>query len=103
LEYKLNKIDTEIRTTINEQTAEGKIHSKRSVELNSENLRERMHRENNKQKYKKKEPFSISKYVKGKKTIEVRAYKSESIEIQVEKEEERSENSNKGIFIDIRR
>lgn len=103
MEYKLNKIDTEIRTTINEQTSEGKIHAKRSAELNSEGLKERMLKENRKQKDKKKEAFSLSKYAISNKTIEVRAFKSEAIEIQVEKEEKNNNNSDRGMFIDTRR
>jgi hypothetical protein len=103
LEYRLNKIDTEIRTTINEQTAEGRIHAKQSVELNNQELKDKMLKEKNEKKDKRKEAFNISKYVKGNKTIEVRAYKSESIEVQVEKTEENIEGASKGRFIDIRR
>lgn len=103
MEYKLNKIDTDIRNTINEQTKEGKIHSKQSVEINSEGLKGSNHRSKDKHKEKKKEPFNISKYVKGNKTIEVKAYKSDSIEVDAEKEENKNKGSGKGLFIDIRR
>jgi hypothetical protein len=103
LEYKLNKIDTEIRTVINEQSSEGRVHAKQRTELNSEELRERMQKEDKKRKSNDKEAFSISKYVKGNKTIEVKVYKSESIEVVVERIEESRELSDKGVFIDIRR
>lgn len=103
MEYKLNKIDTDIRNTINEQTKEGKIHSKQSVQINNEGLKGSGNRNKEKHKEKKKEAFSISKYVIGKKFVEVKAYKSESIEVDVQKEEDKNKGSGKGLFIDIRR
>jgi hypothetical protein len=102
LEYKLNKIDTEIRAAINEQTSEGRIHAQHSTELNSERSKDNMQKESKKEK-KKQEAFNISKYIKKNNLIEVRAYKSESIEVPVEKEEENNKGSDKGLFIDIRR
>lgn len=87
MEYKLNKIDTELRQKINEEAKEGKIHSKTALNINISKDRQ------NKNKY-----FE-NKNKKKKEFIEVEAIKVESFETEATKEE----TNERGIFIDIRK
>lgn len=102
MEFRLNKIDTNLRQRINEETAEGKVHSKQGTLIQSNKYDAKRLAKNGKRKTKEK--FNISKYVKGKEKITIEASKVQDVDVKAEKEENISGLSNyKGLFIDSRR
>lgn len=102
MEFRLNKIDTNLRQRINEETAEGKVHSKQGTLIQSNRYDAKRSPKGSKRKAKEK--FSISKYVKGKGLITIEASKVEDVDVKAEKEENISGLTNyKGLFIDSRR
>lgn len=101
MEFRLNKIDTNIRQKINDETKEGKVHAKAGINIEKRTYDERNQQNNNKRK--KQEKFSLTKYTSGKK-ISVEAIKIKSVDIKAEKEENlKSAAEYKGLFIDSRR
>lgn len=93
MEYKLNKIDSELRERVNEITKEGKVHSKQNI-LISKDKKE--------QKKKNSRDFKseLIKYdAKGKK-LTVNAYKTQSSDVEAFRDEE---DVSKGIFLDVRK
>jgi hypothetical protein len=103
MEYRLNKIDTDIRAEINRQTKEGKVHTKKGIKISSDKSKDHNQSKGH-QKKEEKEGFDLSKYNnKDSKTIQVKAYKGTNVEVEAEKEEDSGEDSYRGRFIDIRR
>lgn len=101
MEYRLNKIDLDIRQDINNETREGKVHSKKGIKVGKEKSEDRRGQKKYQEKPKKK--FILSKYVKGSK-ITVDAVKIENIAIQATKEDgQHSKDNNRGLFIDARK
>jgi hypothetical protein len=103
VEFRLNKIDTDIRQKINEKAREGKIHAKNEISVNTDGREERG--QNNKQKHQKpKEKFNLSKYTSKNSKITIEAVKIESIEIKAEKEHKgNSKDQYRGLFLDTRK
>lgn len=100
MEYRLNKIDTDIRQRINDETKDGVIHRKTEVKINRDEAnKEKNHEHPQKEK---REKFSIEKYVKKTGKIVVQAEKVEEINVNAEKESKGSCDY-KGQFIDIRK
>lgn len=101
MEFRLNKIDMDIRQGINDETREGKVHSKKGIEINKDKSEDK--RQNKQQKEKPKEKFNLSKYAKNSK-ITIDAVKIENIEVRATKEAApSSKDDNKGLFIDARK
>jgi hypothetical protein len=101
MEYRLNKIDLDIRQDINNETREGKVHSKKGIKVGKDKSEDR--RGKKEQQEKLKEKFNLSKYVKSGK-ITVDAVKVENIAIQATKEDgQHSKDDNRGLFIDARK
>lgn len=101
MEFRLNKIDTDLRQKINEQTREGKVHTKNGIAIQKHNYEERRGQKNNKRN--PKEKFDIEKYTKNRK-ITIEAVKVEEFDIEAEKEEVlKNADEYKGVFIDSRR
>lgn len=99
MEFRLNKIEPDLRQKINEETKEGKVHSKKGIAINKDKSEERQRR--NKEQQKPKEKFNLSKYVKEGKKITINAIKTSEISIKAEKQdEEKLQNLYKGVFID---
>lgn len=98
MEFRLNKIDPEVRERVKETTSSGKIHTKSSIVIN---------REHQNEKNKNRESFGskLEKNKKGKKIISVDAVKVEEIEISAYKEEEEDalNKENAGHVLDVRR
>ncbi|SCN21287.1 hypothetical protein N3C_0063 [Clostridium sp. N3C] len=101
MEFRINKVDTDLRQKINDTTREGKVHTKEGVLIYKHKYDERKHQKNNKRT--PKEKFEIKKYIKNKK-ITIEAVKVEKISIKAEKEEAlKNANEYRGVFIDSRR
>ncbi|WP_163193279.1 hypothetical protein [Clostridium thermarum] len=101
MEFRLNKIDTDLRKKINDATAEGKVHTKKGISIDKRSYEERREQRNNKRK--PREKFNLEKYTKGKK-ISVEAVKIEQIDVAAEKEENLQNAAEyRGLFIDSRR
>lgn len=83
MEYRINKIDPELRHSINEERAEGKVHNKKGINVNKD-----------KQETKEDIAYKNSKG-KNKKNI-----KNNGI---AGKEEKKIEDPYRGHYIDIRR
>lgn len=93
MEFRLNKIDPDLRQQINDATSEGKVHSKNSLSVNKDANREN----------KKNFMHKLEKYQKDKKKLTVDAVKSENIEIIAFKEEDDETDVPKGIFLNDKR
>lgn len=91
MEFRLNKIDPDLRQQINEATSEGKVHSKNNISVNKEKNWDN----------KKNFLYKLEKY-KNKKKLMVDAVKTENVEIEAFKEDSEGELS-KGIFLNDKR
>lgn len=93
MEFKLNKIDTDIRQRINDATKEGKVHGKEDIHVNKDK------NQNNKPK------FQLPKQGTRKKAsdIIVQASKEEEKELKVSAENENDAMKPLGRFIDVRK
>jgi len=101
MEFRLNKIDTDLRQKINDQTREGKVHTKKGISIDKHKYEERREQKNDKRN--PKEKFDIEKYTKNKK-ITIDAVKVEEIDIEAEKEDAlKNADEYRGVFIDSRR
>lgn len=92
MEFRLNKIDTDLRQKVNDATKSGIIHSKRSLQVNKDK-KER----NFKETY-----YKLQKYNKNKKLV-VDAEKIDNIEIDGFKENIEDDDNTQGIFLDVKR
>lgn len=104
MEFKLNKIDMELRQAVNDETSEGKIHSKKEITINKDSyLDKRQEKRNFKNKGEKKK-FNLEKYISKDKKIVIEAVKTENLQVEATKEEKSaSQDTYMGRFIDIRR
>lgn len=99
MEFKLNKIEPDLRQKINEETKEGKVHSKKGIAINKDKNEERNRK--NKEQKKPKEEFNLSRYNNESKKITINAVKTSEVSIKAEKEDkEKLQNLYKGVFID---
>ena len=103
MEFKLNKIDTDIRQRINAETSEGIVHTKKSILVNKDKNKDARQQQDSHKK-EAKEKFSVSKYTGAKNKFTVEAIKTKSVEVQAVREDNsKDEKSYKGSFIDSRR
>ncbi|WP_411682040.1 hypothetical protein [Clostridium thailandense] len=98
MEFRLNKVDPEVRQRVKETTSAGKIHTKSGIVIN---------KDNQDKKNKNGESFSskLEKEKKDKKRLSVDAVKIEEVEVSAYKEE-RENTSNEedtGHLLDVRR
>lgn len=96
MEFKLNKIDVEIRQRVKDTTKSGVIHRKELISVN----KDRNPKENSEsfEEFKDK----LSKYQKDRK-ITVKAFKNQQYEIEVFKENLEREQMDMGHFIDTKK
>jgi predicted ribosome quality control (RQC) complex YloA/Tae2 family protein len=94
LEFKLNKIDTDIRKKMQEETKEDKVHSGKSINVNKDLKDEGSQCGNDNEN-------SINKEIK-KRYITIDGIKDnhENIDIKVEKVEKINESNSKGRILD---
>jgi uncharacterized protein YicC (UPF0701 family) len=97
MEYKLNKIEPEVRQRIKETTSSGKVHTKTGITINQDN-------KNKKNKDSSDFNSELEKH-KNEKKFSVDAVKVDEVEISVYKDE--VENSDKdeikGHILDVRK
>lgn len=94
MEYRLNKIDPELREKIFDQTSSGKIHSKGKLYVNKDRNPEKNSGGDNFSEELKKQAQSEKIYVK--------AIKVEDIQVLAIKEAE-SKDGTRGLIIDIKK
>ncbi|PRR85243.1 hypothetical protein [Clostridium luticellarii] len=100
MEFKLNKIDPEVRRRVKETTSADKVHNKRKIFIDS----------NNKDKGKKEQgnfERELSKYKEGKsrKKIVVQATRVKEVKVDAFREEKNSTSKvdNMGSIIDVKK
>lgn len=96
MEFKINKIDMEIRQRINEKRQEGKVHSNGNIKIN----KVRPDKDDNT----RNEKFEniMSKIKKGKKKIIVQATRSENLEVEAFKDDKVS-LEDIGLYLDTKK
>ncbi|WP_017211308.1 hypothetical protein [Clostridium beijerinckii] len=92
MEFKLNKIDTDIRQKMQEEIKEDKIHSGKGINVKKDIKDERYH-EN-------EDITSDEEHEKRYITIDGIKYKQKNIDIQAEKMEKINEDNSKGRILD---
>lgn len=95
MEFKLNKIDMDVRQVINDSTKDGKIHTKKDLKVNKDKKEQ-----NNANEQSKK--HNLMQYDKKKKLI-VNAVKMQSLQVDGVKETSENAKVSKGIFLDTKR
>ncbi|NMM61274.1 hypothetical protein HBE96_00870 [Clostridium sp. P21] len=98
MEFRLNKIDPEVRQRVKETTSAGKIHTKSGIAINKDNKKNKNGQDFSSELEKQKDKRKAKK-------IYVDALKSEEVEVSVYKEEKEdlSKDEIKGYIIDIRK
>lgn len=98
MEFRLNKIDPEVRERVKETTSAGKIHTKTGIIINKDTKK---NKEDNEADF---EDELKRQKKKGKKKLLVEAVKVEEVQIPVYKEaDSSSEDENRGHFLDVRK
>lgn len=92
MEYRLNKIDTDLRQKINNATREGLVHGTKNIEVNKDKPHEK----------KQKKNYKLEHYDKNKKLI-VEAIKTENIDVDAFKEKIETEEGSKGVYLDVKK
>lgn len=92
MEYRLNKIDTDLRQKVNNITKEGKVHASQNITINKDKREENKEHKN----------LELKRYNKSKK-LAVDAVKVSDIEIEAFKESADITNKDKGKFIDVKK
>lgn len=100
MEYRLNKIDPELRQRIKETTKSGKIHNKAKIAVNSDskNKDKKGGADFNSELEKQKKERD-----KNKKKFTVEAIKIEEVQVPAYKEAELSKDEIKGNLLDVRK
>jgi hypothetical protein len=92
MEYRLNKIDTDLRQKINDAAKEGLVHSTKSIVVNKDKKHEK----------KKYNDYKLENHDKNKKLL-VDAVKADNLEINAFKEKIESEEKSKGNYLDVKK
>lgn len=100
MEFRLNKIDPEVRERVKETTSAGKVHTKSGIVINKDNQDKR---NKNQQNFDSELEKQIKK--KEKKRVSVDAIKVQEVEIPAYKQELESETKEEtaGHILDVRR
>lgn len=100
MEFRLNKIDPEVRERVKETTSAGKVHTKSGIVINKDNQDKR---NKNQQNFDSELEKQIKK--KEKKRVSVDAIKVQEVEIPAYKQELESEAKEEtaGHILDVRR
>jgi FtsP/CotA-like multicopper oxidase with cupredoxin domain len=91
LEFKLNKIDTDIRKKMQEEIKEDKVHSGKGI-----NVKKDLKNEDNNKKQNSTKEENRKRYI----TINGVKYNDKNIDIKVEKVEEMNDENSKGRVLD---
>lgn len=95
MEYRLNKIDTDIRKRMQEQIKSDKIHENKKVSIKKD-LKEDENKEKNRKETKNKENKRFY-------TIDGVKYEENVMEIEVEKEQVLDKENYRGIKLDVKK
>ncbi|WP_315121930.1 hypothetical protein [uncultured Clostridium sp.] len=97
MEYRLNKIDTEIRQRVEESTKEGIVHRKKDIKIDKDVPEKREEKDFSEQlkKYSKKK--------KKAKIISVEAEKVEEVDVEAVKYKAEEKHFSSGRFLDTKR
>jgi len=98
MEYRLNKIDTDLRRKINEAASESKIHPKKEIQINKD--KEQKSGQQQAQEYKKE--YKDEKQNKIKKII-IDAEKTLNVNIDGFISDEKDSKLKKGMFLDTKK
>jgi hypothetical protein len=100
VEFRLNKVDPEVRQRVKETTSANKIHNKREIFVNSDSKDKEKNKQGNFE-------TELIKYKQGKnkKKIMIQATKTEEVEIRAIKEEGQilSKDDKKGTILDVKK
>lgn len=99
MEFKLNKVDPEVRQRVKETTSAGKIHTKTGIAIDKDNRNRKNQNQMDFGSELKKQKAEKAK--KEKKILSVDAVKTEEVEVSAYKEE--TENEIMGNILDVRR
>jgi hypothetical protein len=91
MEYRLNKIDTDLRQKINDDTREGLVHGTKNITVNKDKQKEE----------KKHRKYKFEHY--DKKKLMIDAIKTENVEIDAFKEKVEHEEGSKGVYLDVKK
>lgn len=102
MEFKLNKIDTDIRQTVNNASKEGKVHAKNQINIDK-HKNEQKHKEEQKQE--DKQHYNLSRYNRSGKKLTINAVKTESVQVEAffEGNDEKEKKIASGVFLDVRK
>ena len=97
MEFKLNKIDNDLRQRINDVTKEGKVHNKNNIKI-----------QNQENKKGKKEQMEFAKQLKkysekNKSNLTVKAEKVDEVEVDVYLEKDTKSSIRKGLLLDTKK
>lgn len=92
MEFRLNKIDTDLRQKINDNTKEGQVHAAQNISVNKDK----------KEEEKQKRNYKMERYNYSKKLV-VDAVKVTNIEIEAFKENVDMQSEDKGSYIDVKK
>ena len=98
MEYRLNKIDTDLRRKINEAASESKIHSKKEIQINKD--KEEKSGQQQAQEYRNESKHE--KRTKNKKII-IDAEKTLNVNIDGFISDDKDTKLKKGMFLDIKK
>lgn len=102
MEFRLNKIDTDLRRRIKETTKAGKVHCKKDLNIYDNGFNEEYKDSKHKHEYEHREINSDEDVTKQKITID--AIKRQTIQVKVVKEPSTCERINcRGVFIDAKK
>lgn len=103
MDFRLDKVDSELRQRIKETTSTGKVHTKSGTFINKDGKNKK---QNNSQNFDKElEKYNNKKSNKRKKLISVEAVKSKELNVPAYKEENEDlvKNSLKGHILDVKK
>lgn len=100
MEFKLNKIDTDVRRKMQEEIKEDKVHFSKKTDKDKDVVQEKEFEEKNKKEQHKAKSTEVNKkYI----TVKGTKYEGQSIKIQVEKIENIDEVNSKGRILDAKK
>jgi hypothetical protein len=92
MEYKLNKIDPDLRQKIIDSSREGLVHGTKNIEINKDKQEEK----------RRNRSYKLEDFDKSKKLV-VKAVKVENVQVEAFKEKAKTDDNTKGMFLDIKK
>lgn len=92
MEYRLNKIDTDLRQKINDDAREGLVHGTKNITINKDKQEEK----------KKKQNYKLEYQDENKKLV-IDVVKAENVEVDAFKEKIENKEAFKGVYLDAKK